>query len=320
MSFRKLTDLFFTLRPVILIPVWGFSIFGYYRATNINPLKVLEHWFTISPTVYVAFLFFSLSVGVVYVMNQLADIEVDKKNGGLPLIASGIVSKKDAWILCGFCTLLTIILPLFTQHKMLSLFSATTILIGYVYSFRPFFFSGRLIVDFLSNATGYGVIAFGVGWYLGGRELFSGDFLRASLPYFLLMSAGSINSTIPDIDGDRAEGKNTTAVVLGASRSHLLSTGILISAGVAAMIQKDLLASCCALLSLPVYFLYIIKQKNIFMEATYKVGGALCMMCAFLVMPVFIPISLCIFFCTRIYFRLRHNVEYPSMVPSKTQN
>jgi 4-hydroxybenzoate polyprenyltransferase len=319
MSFRKLTDLFFTLRPVILIPVWGFSIFGYYRAVNINPLKMHEYWFTISPLVYVAFLFFSLSVGVVYVLNQLADIEVDKKNGGLPLIASGIVSVKSSWILCSICTLCTIIIPLFTPFKLLALFSGMTILIGYIYSFKPFFFSGRLILDFLSNATGYGVIAFGVGWYFGGRELFSVDFLHASLPYFLLMCAGSINSTIPDIAGDKAEGKNTTAVILGASRSHLLSTSILMFAGVAAMIQKDLLALFCAILSLPVYFLYIIKQKAVFMEATYKVGGALCMMCAFLVMPVFIPISLCVFFCTRIYFKLRHAVEYPSMVPSKTQ-
>ncbi|NLD93769.1 MAG: UbiA family prenyltransferase [Fibrobacter sp.] len=319
MPFRKLTDIFFTLRPVILVPVWGFSIFGYYRATDINPLKLHESWFTISPLVYAVFLFFSLSVGVVYVMNQLADIEVDKKNGGLPLIASGIVSAKAAWILCSICTLLTIVMPLFTQFKLLSLFSFITILIGYVYSFRPFYFSGRLIVDFLSNATGYGIIAFGVGWYLGGRELFSVEFLYASLPYFLLMCAGSINSTIPDIDGDRAEGKNTTAVTLGAPRAHLVSTIILITAGVFALIQKDILASCCAILSLPFYFLYIINQKNIYMEATYKVGGALCMMCAFLVMPVFIPISLCVFFCTRIYFRLRHSVEYPSMVPSKTK-
>jgi 4-hydroxybenzoate polyprenyltransferase len=320
MQFRKLTDLFFTLRPVILIPVWGFSIFGYYRAININPLKLPQYWFSTSPSIYVAFLFFSISVGVVYVMNQLADIEVDKKNGGLPLIASGVVSVKSAWILCGICTVITIILPLFTPFKMLALFSATTILIGYIYSFRPFFFSGRLLFDFLSNATGYGVIAFGVGWYLGGRTLFSGDFLYASLPYFLLMCAGSINSTIPDIDGDSAEGKNTTAVRLGAKHAHLVSTFILILACVSALLQKDLLASCCATLSLPFYFLYIIKQKNIFMEATYKVGGALCMMCAFLVMPVFIPISLCIFFCTRIYFRLRHAVEYPSMVPLKRQN
>jgi len=320
MPFRNLIDLFFTLRPVILIPVWGFSIFGYYRAVNINPLKVSEYWFSISPSIYAAILFFSLSVGVVYVMNQLADIEVDKKNGGLPLIASGIVSVQSAWILCGICTTLTITLPLFTPFKMLSLFSAITIMIGYVYSFRPFFFSGRLVFDFLSNAAGYGVIAFGVGWYLGGEELLSGDFLRSSLPYFLLMCAGSINSTIPDIGGDRAEGKNTTAVKLGASRAHYLSTVILIVACVSALVQKDLLASCCAILSLPFYFLYIIKQSNIFMEATYKVGGALCMMCAFLVMPVFIPISLCIFFCTRIYFRLRHAVEYPSMVPSKTQH
>jgi 4-hydroxybenzoate polyprenyltransferase len=319
MSFSKLTDLFFTLRPVILIPVWGFSIFGYYRAVDINPLKINEYWFTISPLVYAAFLFFSISVGVVYVMNQLADIEVDKKNGGLPLIASGIVSVKAAWFLCATGTLITIIMPLFTPYKLLSFFSGLTILIGYIYSFKPFFLSGRVIFDFLSNATGYGVIAFGVGWYLGGRELFSGDFLCASLPYFLLMSAGSINSTIPDIKGDQAEGKNTTAVILGAFRSHLLSTSILLSAGIAAMIQKDLLALFCAILSLPVYFLYIIKQRTILMEATYKVGGALCMMCAFLVMPMFIPISLSVFFCTRIYFRLRHAVEYPSMIPSKTQ-
>ncbi|MDO5577392.1 MAG: hypothetical protein Q4F84_09955, partial [Fibrobacter sp.] len=87
--FSSVFDLFFICRPMLLIPVWGFIAFGYFRGSG-TPTTLLK-W-DLSPKVYLLSVVFSLSVGAVYIFNQLADIEVDKKNGGLPLIASGIVS------------------------------------------------------------------------------------------------------------------------------------------------------------------------------------------------------------------------------------
>jgi 4-hydroxybenzoate polyprenyltransferase len=315
--FRHFGDLFFSMRPILLVPVWGFSIFGYFKAKSLNILEIPHLWNTIPSEVYFTFLIFSLSVGVGYILNQLADIEVDKKNGGLPLIASGIVTVKQAWLFAGFLSLLSIFVPLFFHHLWLSFFATASIVTGILYSFKPFFFSGRIVFDFLSNAFGYGCIAFGVGWWVGGKDVLSMEFVVASLPYFLLMCSGSINSTLPDIAGDKAEGKFTTAAVIGAKKAHVLSTILLLSAAVISLITKDVLAMGCSLLSLPIYIGYIFFPSRTMMEATYKVGGALCMLGAFIVMPLVLLISCCLFYLTRIYFKVRHKVSYPSMVPSQ---
>jgi len=55
---------------------------------------------------------FSCSVSFVYIINQLADIEADKKNGGLPLIASGIVSLKAAKITAWCAAIVSLAVPL----------------------------------------------------------------------------------------------------------------------------------------------------------------------------------------------------------------
>jgi 4-hydroxybenzoate polyprenyltransferase len=317
--FTRICDLFFSMRPILLIPVWGFSVFGYFRAKNISLLEIPHLWKTISGEVYLSFLIFSLSVGVVYILNQLADIEVDKKNGGLPLIASGVVSTNEAWFFAGFLSFLSIFIPLLFHQACVSLFAIASIATGVLYSFKPFFFSGRIVFDFLSNAFGYGCIAFGVGWWVAGKEILSMEFIVASLPYFLLMCSGSINSTLPDIAGDKAEGKFTTAVVIGERNAHILSTILLIATSVISIITKDTLAMGCSLLSLPIYIGYFFFPNRTMMEATYKIGGALCMLSAFLVMPFILIISGCLFYLTRNYFKIRHKVSYPSMVPSRNE-
>lgn len=315
--FARLADLFFSMRPILLIPVWGFSVFGYFRAKNVNLREVPHLWNTIPGEVYFSFLIFSLSVGVVYILNQLADIEVDKKNGGLPLIASGVVSIKDAWLFAGFLSFLSVFVPLLFHQVWLSFFAIASIVTGVLYSFKPFFFSGRIVFDFLSNAFGYGCIAFGVGWWVAGKEILSTEFIVASLPYFLLMCSGSINSTLPDIAGDKAEGKFTTAVVIGGRNAHILSTILLVGAAVISIITKDVLAMGCALLTLPIYIGYFFFPSRTMMEATYKVGGALCMLGAFIITPLVLLVSCFLFYLTRIYFKIRHKVSYPSMVPSQ---
>jgi 4-hydroxybenzoate polyprenyltransferase len=310
-------DLFFSMRPILLVPVWGFSIFGYFRAKSLSLMEIPHLWNTIPGEVYFSFLIFSLSVGVVYIFNQLADIEVDKKNGGLPLIASGVVTVKEAWLFAGILSFLSVVVPLLFHQVWLSFFALASIITGTLYSFKPFFFSGKIIFDFLSNAFGYGCIAFGVGWGVGGKDLLTMEFMVASLPYFLLMCCGSINSTLPDIAGDKAEGKLTTAVVLGVRNAHILSTCLLIGAAVVSIITNDVLAMGCSLLSLPIYIVYLFFPSRTLMEATYKIGGALCMLCAFIIMPLVLLISCCLFYLTRTYFKVRHKVSYPSMVPSQ---
>lgn len=315
--FSFISDLFFICRPMLLIPVWGFIAFGYFRGSS-TPVTLLR-W-NLSPKVYLLSVVFSLSVGAVYIFNQLADIEVDKKNGGLPLIASGIVSEKIAWFCAIALALFSIITPLFWGEYALVILAVISVVIGLLYSFKPFFFSGRPFLDFLTNSFGYGTVAFGAGWFLAGKDILSVEFFFNSLPYFFLMSAGSISSTLPDLDGDRAEGKKTTAVAFGVMNAHTIATICLCISAILALQTKDTVVLLCSLISFPFYILLYFKRNDIVIESTYKIGGALCMVCAGVLFPAVLAFGLLVFIVTWLYFRIRHGVSYPSLVPEKHEN
>ena len=310
-------DILFLARPVVLIPVWGFSIFGYWccsRSSNTFEVSILfgkEH-----VSAFGGMALFSLSVGAVYVFNQIADYEVDAKNEGFPLLVKSGISKRTAfWYALILCSM-AILIPLFTGNVALSLFSVAAVALGTVYSFKPVYLSGRPFTDFLANAAGFGFIAFGVGWYLAlEKGIFDITFMGAALPYFLLMCGGSISSTLPDISGDNACGKRTTAVTLGVTAAHGLATLFILGAGIAAFINRDLPALIIAAESLAVDILYFILKTRTIMEASYKVTGGVAMVIAGVVYPLFIPVAAAVFIATWLYFRLRYGISYPSLIP-----
>ena len=310
---RYVTDICMVTRPVLLIPVWGFSALGFQRALQLQ--KKSSFLVTDSVHAYLLILLFSLSVASVYILNQIADIEVDKNNGGMPLIAREVISRKTAWGAATIFGLFPVITGLITKEYVIAVASVATIILGYIYSFKPFRFSGKPIADFLSNATGYGIIAFGVGWASTGLPVTSMHFIWSSLPYFLLMCAGSISSTLPDYEGDRNDGKNTTTVVFGYTFAHILAMLSLGAALLTALLQNDSIAGICAAVSLPFYFGYLFKRTAFFMESTYKIGGGLCMLAAFAAMPLFLLPAFIVFTATWLYFRIRHGINYPSLVP-----
>jgi 4-hydroxybenzoate polyprenyltransferase len=312
-----LGDCFFLMRPVILVPVWGFCLFGYYRAFDVRITGLPDLWRESDPMALVWSMVFSLSAGCVFVLNQIADVEVDKINNGLPLLASGCVSRRTAYVTAAVAGLASIVIPLCASRPAVTLFSVVCIAIGGLYSFRPAYLSGRPFSDFLTNAAVAAFIAFGMGWHCAGRPLADPAFLPAALPYFFLMCAGAISSTIPDIKGDRAGGKRTTAVAIGAKKANYLATVFIMAAALCALTAHDPIALTCAVASLPLYLLYTFKPKEIFAEATYKIGGAVCMVAAAAIMPLFLLCGGATALGTWMYFRFRHGVGYPSLVPCK---
>ncbi|MBN2189502.1 MAG: UbiA family prenyltransferase [Chitinispirillaceae bacterium] len=313
----RILDCFFLTRPVVLVPVWGFCLFGYYRAhdTGISGLPAL--WHAAGPEVLLWIMAFSLSVGCVFVLNQIADVDIDKKNSGLPLLAAGVVTRRSAYATAALAGLASLAIPLCAGRPAIALFSIAGIAVGALYSFRPSYLSGRPFTDFLANAAGAAAIAFGMGWHLAGRTLADPAFVPAAAPYFLLMCAGSISSTIPDISGDRVGKKRTTAVSLGPKKAHYLATVFIMAAAVCSLTVRDPIALACAVASLPLYLLHLLFPKEFFAEATYKAGGAFCMAAAACIMPLFLLCGSAVAAMTWMYFRLRHGVRYPSLVPDR---
>ena len=314
--FIKALDCFFSTRPLLLVPVWAYGIFGLFKAIGPNAFR---HWPYFSAgkqwSVFLWMIVFSCSVSMVYVINQLADIEADKKNGGLPLIAGGIVSIKAATITAVIAGAFSLAAPLIFGKFSIALLSAFSMALGALYSCRPTRLSGRPYLDFLANALGFGIIAFGMGYVCGGKSLLTLRFLADALPYTLLMCAGSISSTLPDIAGDQLDGKVTTAVKLGKKNAHTLAMLFIITAGVSAGLGRDMVALICSGAALPLYIAYAIKPHRKLEEATYKVGGAIMMFLCAVILPILVPAGLLLFFATSSYFKIRHKVKYPSLVP-----
>jgi len=305
-------DLFFLTRPVVIAPVWGFCAFGMYRC-NGNLFLFPD------AACYLLILLYSMSVGAVYVINQIADYEVDKSNAGFPLLVRGNISMKSAWACAVVCGLASIIGPLVMGNKHVALLSAIAITAGCIYSCKPFSLSGRPFFDFLTNAF-EALLAFAAGWCVLGGGLADPLLYRYAAPYFLLMCAGSIGSTLPDVTGDRAHGKITTAVRFGPRWANIIALACLaLAVPVAILLSDDILALCCAGMALPFYIIYTARPTALAMEMTYKAGGTLTMIAAALAAPLILPAGGFIFFITWLYFRKRHNIAYPSLTPNAAE-
>lgn len=311
-------DAIFLSRPLLLIPVWGFAVFGYVSGSRgMGCPSLFAGWHAPISVAWWIFVF-SLSVGAVYVFNQVADREVDAANAGFPLLAKGNIPLWLAWIGIAAFSLASILVPL-CRRPELAIFSVLAMLTGFLYSAKPFYFSGRPMLDFLANASGYGLVAFGTGWHLAGAY-FGSAFLASCAPYFFLMCAGSISSTLPDYDGDRKHGKNTTAVWLGPILAHRIACSFIALGITIAIIVHDWPAALCAGIAAPFYVAHGVLHSKKTMEASYKIGGMILMLAAAALFPYLVPASILLLVATIVYFRLRFHVRYPSLVPDSPKN
>jgi 4-hydroxybenzoate polyprenyltransferase len=315
-AFRALLDGFFLTRPILWIPVWGFAVFGFVSQTRVAQGSLSFTALTLlGVPAWMMLLLFSCSVGAVYVLNQLADTDADRANDGFTLLAHGRVPRGVAWAAAALCAAGSLLVPLLIGTPEASLFSLAALGIGLVYSLPPARFSGRPVLDFVSNAAGYGVVAFGFGWWLAGGAC-DMRLLQASAPYVLLVCGGSVSSTITDIDGDRAGGKRTTAVVLGPVAAHRLAAAFILISAPVSYVNHDIAALACGLLAIPAYLLHAVCGTRRTLEMTYKVGGAAMMLVAAVHDPALAGAGAGVLAATLMYFRLRFNVRYPSLMPA----
>jgi 4-hydroxybenzoate polyprenyltransferase len=310
--FIKILDHIFLTRPMLWIPVWGYCFLGYFAGLGLNNKSNIKLFIQLPLEIFFWIFIFSCSVGSVYIINQIVDKEVDSDNSGIAIMAKENILKKEALITVFILILISIFVP-FIKYPSFCLFSLLTIILGFFYNIKPFYFTGKPFLDFISNAVGFSFIAFGAGWYLS-KSSFVTDYFIYALPYFFLMCAGSISSTIPDIEGDKKHGKNTTAVVLGISISHIIATLFIIATVFVSVLLADWISFLCSMAALPFYIIFLFKKNNITMEATYKIGGLIMMIIVGIIYPLFMIFCLLVLISTIIYFKKRFNVLYPSLV------
>lgn len=315
----KTLDYLAVIRPTLLFPVWTLLLLGYYRGLDFsNSLQTNPRLFdlpiVLTPSLDIArtVLLFSMLMGAVYIVNQIADAPTDALNDKLYLVAQGYV---DIKILITEAILLTVgavILGIYwfgeVQLLYLSLIGLSFIT-GWIYSVPPVRLKGRPILDLFANAIGYGTVAFSLGWVSVAK--FSGHTLYNSLPYLLCVGATFINTTLPDIKGDKANGDITTGVFLGIKRASILSVILLVFAILASVFLEDFIALTATSLSLPFFVYTAVKKKINVILLTNKIGILILSLVTCVIIPCYFLLLVGTIIAVKLYYSLRFGIKYP---------
>jgi 4-hydroxybenzoate polyprenyltransferase len=307
----KPIDYFFLARPTLLVPVWTLLLLGYYRGVANRG----GAWrFLVSRDFVLIFLLYSALMGGVYILNQIVDRETDRKNEKLFLISGGMVP-----IPCAVCEMSI----LFAVPLIVSFFMETTyfilvlisLVMGVLYSVPPVRMKGRPLADLAFNALGYGLVNFLVGWAASGG-IDKAAFIQ-SVPYCLAVGGVFANTTIPDIEGDRADRAITTGVLLGEVRTALLGFLLILLSVVASIVLRDFVCLCAALVASPFFAVAVLKKDRKWYLRSFRIGAPTLVIAAVVLFPYYLALLLITLLSMRFYYRRRFDLAYPSILSER---
>ncbi len=296
------------LRPTLFLPLWIFFLLGAHHGEG-----------EISFGAVGAFILYTMLMGGVYIFNQIVDRESDKKNKKLFLISDGLIPLKNAYIEMSALFIIAVLGSFFLGLNIFIAF-LISLFLGITYSFPPIETKGRPFLDIIWNASGYGVLAFMVGW-LSVAEPSTAMFLIA-IPYFFAVAAVFVNTTIPDIEGDREEGKVTSGVFLGKKNTLLLGISLdLVAIIVSCFLgEKGYICLIGAGLAFPIFLIAYIKQTKKSILFSFRAIPGILAIIVFFITPIVIPLFAVVLGVQRIYYKRKFNIDYPAVFSGKERD
>lgn len=247
----KYLDHFFLLRPVLMPPVWTILLLGHHRSSQLSGNNHLPG---------LVLLLITFLVGAVYILNQIYDIESDRSNRKLFFLAQGYISTKSAFYEMVLLNLAAIV-PAFIISWQLGILFVMGMAFGFLYSTPPINLKNRPFGGLTINALAHGNLAFLIGWCM--NSTLSLRALYFSLPYMLAVGAIYLNTTIPDMEGDKNVGKLTLSVKWGKGKTMILSSILVAIATFLSILVKDVPFLIASSLSLPFLSSVLLTKKSV---------------------------------------------------------
>jgi len=294
------------LRPSLFLPLWIFFLLGVHYAEG-----------EISPRAVVVFVLYTLLMGGVYIFNQVIDRESDRKNKKLFLLSEGHISLGNAYLEMAVLFVLSVFGSLFLGMDVFLAFMVSLFL-GITYSLPPIQMKGKPFLDILWNASGYGLLAFVVGWLSASKP--SRLMLVNSIPYFFAVAAVFVNTTIPDIEGDREEGKITTGVFLGKKNTLLLGMLLDLIAIIISYLLKNHICLIGAGLAFPIFLIAYIKQTKKTILFSFRAIPGILAVIVFFITPIIIPLFVLIIGVQKVYYKSKFDINYPAIFSGKDKD
>jgi 4-hydroxybenzoate polyprenyltransferase len=298
---RTPLDYIFFLRPVLLPPVWTIALLGTVGGPASGAMSTWR-WLAF-------FLHLTCLYGGVYTLNQIRDIESDRRNRKLFFLPEGIIPPRAAWGFTAAVDLAALLLSVrFGRWHVVLTVMVMALGVAYSVGRRPW--KNRPWLGFLANALGHGPLV-----YLLGQTAFSPSAaIRwcSSIPYFFAVGAVFLATTIPDVAGDRASGKTTASVVLGGRSVMAAATMLVLASTVLAAALGDYRLAVAAVVALPV-FVWSTAQAGEYAAGAAKAGVGFLSIAAVVAYPLYLILLLTGFVATRLFFRWRFGVTYPTL-------
>lgn len=303
----KPLDYVFLLRPVAMVPLWTFVLYGAALAASggvwpprAAPLVSADVWLTV--------LAMTLILGGGYIQNQIADIETDRRNDKLFLIPLRIVSVRAAVVELALVWLAAalVALRLSVEFRWIA---AASLVLSITYSAPPVRAKARAPLDLLWNGIGFGALGAAAGWS-AVAPFVSGIPLRCAA-YAMAVAGVIASTTILDVQGDRALGLGTTAAALGVRRTSALGLALVTGAAALGWHARDPLALWGSVLSLPLLIRAHLTARRADRILGNQVAVAAFACVAALWAPPLIVLLVGTLAAARAYYRARFGIRYP---------
>lgn len=293
----RICDFVFVLRPLLLVPAWSFFLLGAAEAER--PAE----W------IYSPRLLCLTCISIVaYLVNQIFDRESDRKNRKCFYLWYGVFRIRALILLAlVFFFAGSVAFQRIDDNGRMALLAL--LVLSLLYSLPPVRLCARPFADLVANAAGYGALCYLIGYGPPDTALTAAALHAA--PWVLLVAATFVYTAIPDIPGDEATGKITTAVHLGPSRSVVLATVLHGAAVLAALAARDVPALAATLLSSPLAGYAFLNRTSAGSSLYVQVTTAVVAVAAIVAWPAFAAVVLPLVFLSRFYHKRRFGITYP---------
>jgi len=310
----KYLDYFFVLRPTLFFPVWTLGLAGVWAQSRFGAQNTMFandiQIGSIDLTIFLFLGLFTLLMGAVFLINQIEDVESDKLNNKLFLIANEDISIRKAYIETFFLIAVPLLIMIWKRFDLALLMGLAFFIMGWLYSCRPVVLKDKPIGGILPNFVG-GYIIFFYGWMIKG---YAGiEMIYYATPYVLGMIGVYFFTTVPDIEGDKGAKKITIAVKYGANR--VIMTGLIMDvlAIIAGILTRDIVILIPTVLILPFFINSAITKSNQFVLKTNKFAALFLSLVICYHFHLYLVLLVFLYFFSKWYYKKRFNITYPSL-------
>ena len=291
------------MRPVLFFPAWSTLLLAYISESKIQDYSVL---FFNSDLMLRIFSFAGI-MGASFVINQIVDVDSDRENQKLPILSSGKLSNRAAWIFSILLSIMTLLISFLFSLYIFYLNLIFLTITAYLYNIKPFKLKDHSILGAIANYL-MGVLA-----YLYALD----SFYISDFESFILISSINFSlfilTTLPDIKGDKKIRKRTIGSVLGIKKAIWVNMLFMLIVLMFSLLFRYKITYVSYLYYLH-FFISVLLVINcsieniIFMIKLFLLVQAL-LVCVFF--PDYFIFLIMMYLGGRVYYKSYFNINYP---------